>query len=336
MDCHIPVDDFCDAWQADNLEIPEKIPTNDDLDQYFIEIQLETTYPQNEEEEEEDYLQVDLESDTVFFTFWQPCPRLERKNVPNERISSMLTEAGVPLHKQEHLVDRISAEADEIANADYNKVLPFSIQPDMDCLEPAADFCDAWQDKNLKIPKKLPTTDDLDLFFIEIQLESTKEHEEKEEEEEEVAGEEEGEEEVAGYLEVGLESDTVFLKFWQPCPRIESKNLPKERISSMLSEAGVPLHKQENMVDHISAVADEIANAAANKGKKVLPMVVMISVVACPCMERWIQKLRLRRNIKKLAFLKPVDDSGSIYALLNINNDSSRKLFLFKFLSINK
>ncbi|KAG8378954.1 hypothetical protein BUALT_Bualt07G0038200 [Buddleja alternifolia] len=76
---------------------------------------------------------------------------------------------------------------------------------------------------------------------------------------------------------------TDILAFWEPCPRIEHENLPRGKISSMLSKAGVPLHKQEFMVDRISGRADEIANADYNKDKKVLPMIVSISVVACFC-----------------------------------------------------
>ncbi|KAG8379156.1 hypothetical protein BUALT_Bualt07G0058900 [Buddleja alternifolia] len=129
MDCSEPVDDYCEAWQADNLKVPEKIPSTD---HFFIAFQIERTYPlimdiNHEEEAEEEFVRVE---GTDILAFWEPCPRIEHENLPRGKISSMLSKAGVPLHKQEFMVDRISGRADEIANADYNKdkkVLPMIV-----------------------------------------------------------------------------------------------------------------------------------------------------------------------------------------------------------------
>lgn len=137
----------------------------------------------------------------------------------------------------------------------------------MDCNEPVDDYCEAYQTENLKIPEKIPSTDhNLDQFFIIFEVETTSPLIDDQEEDEFVKVE-----------------DTNFLTFWAPCPRLEHENLTKDRISDMLSMAGVPLHKQEFMVDRISTRADEIANAARNKGLRVLPMRVWISVIACLC-----------------------------------------------------
>ncbi|KAL2244259.1 UNVERIFIED_CONTAM: hypothetical protein Sindi_0543900 [Sesamum indicum] len=134
MDCYEPVDDYCDAWQPENLRIPETINPaanyHRNLDQFFIVLEVEKTYPLMNDDEEEVLDQfVEIEG-SDFFTFWASCPRLEHENLSKDTISGMLSRAGVPLHKQEYMVERISGRADEIANADCNKdrrVLPMLV-----------------------------------------------------------------------------------------------------------------------------------------------------------------------------------------------------------------
>ncbi|GFP99362.1 hypothetical protein PHJA_002654100 [Phtheirospermum japonicum] len=131
----------------------------------------------------------------------------------------------------------------------------------MDCYEPVDDYCDAWQSDNLEIPQNTPNLNfNFDQFFIALELEIT-----------------------CPLMEDDCEEDEQKETFWAPCPRIERENLPKDKISSMLSSAGVPMHKQRFMVDRISSRADEIANAAHNENKRILPMVISISIVACSC-----------------------------------------------------
>ncbi|KAL3639638.1 hypothetical protein CASFOL_017545 [Castilleja foliolosa] len=142
----------------------------------------------------------------------------------------------------------------------------------MDCYEPVDDYCNAWQPHNLQIPPNTCNFD-LDQFFIAIELEVTRPVVDDCEEDEQ-------EEENCNFLQV--ESNDLFT-FWAPCPRIEHGNLPNDKISSMLSRAGVPKHKQRFMVDMISSRADEIANAARNEDTRVLPMIISISIVACLC-----------------------------------------------------
>lgn len=128
MDCSVPVDDLCQAWQADNLRIPKETPSDTVSDQFFILFQVETIYPHEDEEEElvvEDFLAV-----SESYTFWAPCPRTERDNLPEEKISDMLSMAGVPLHKQDVMMHTISSRADDIANEPDNKgrrVLPMLV-----------------------------------------------------------------------------------------------------------------------------------------------------------------------------------------------------------------
>ncbi|CAA0840016.1 Unknown protein [Striga hermonthica] len=133
MDCHEPVDDYCDASQADNLQIP---PNSTDSDQFFIAIEVEVTQPSVESSEEEDDDDDDdcapnlRVSDLETLGFWAPCPRTESDNLPESVISGMLSRAGVPLHKQKYMTDRISLRADEIASAARNKearVLPMQV-----------------------------------------------------------------------------------------------------------------------------------------------------------------------------------------------------------------
>ncbi|PIN09195.1 hypothetical protein CDL12_18221 [Handroanthus impetiginosus] len=142
----------------------------------------------------------------------------------------------------------------------------------MDCSEAVEDYCDAWAVGCERIPKNVPSfTDNLDRYFIILEVEKTipKIHNIDKEDHQ-------GE-----FVEV---ESTNSLTFWVSCPRSDKDNLSKEMISSMLTSAGVPLHKQEYMVDKISSQADQIANAECNKGSKILPMFVFISIVACLCM----------------------------------------------------
>ncbi|KAL8457388.1 hypothetical protein ACS0TY_034481 [Phlomoides rotata] len=123
MNCYEAIDDYCDAWEAENLKIPKKTPSSTG-DEFFIALEIETTYPSADED-----MMVEVEGADVF-SFWAPCPRLERKNLTKERISEMLTKARVPRHKQEFMIERISDRADEIANSARNKerrVLPMKV-----------------------------------------------------------------------------------------------------------------------------------------------------------------------------------------------------------------
>lgn len=130
MDCSVPVDDLCSASQADDLPIPEESPSDTDSDQFFIVFEVETIYPREDEEDEDEEVVEDFSAESDSFTFWAPCPRTERDNLSKEKISDMLSMAGVPLHKQDTMVDTISGRADEIANGPRNKgrkVLPMLV-----------------------------------------------------------------------------------------------------------------------------------------------------------------------------------------------------------------
>lgn len=128
MDCWEAVDDYCDVWEAQHLQIVEAIPSCDNnVDQFVIAFEVEKTFPIIEEEEEEDEGMINGEGqlvrveDSKSFTFWVPCPRFKHQNLTKHRISSMLSRVGVALHKQDFMADKISARADEIANAPHNK-----------------------------------------------------------------------------------------------------------------------------------------------------------------------------------------------------------------------
>ncbi|CAI9772457.1 unnamed protein product [Fraxinus pennsylvanica] len=118
-----PLDDYCRAWQAYDLDVP-RIGPGEEGDHFLIQVHMEKTYfPLEEEEDDEekpDYL-LDYDCYTNILTFWEPCGRLECNNLPSNRISYILCEVGVPLHRQGFMLDRISDEADEIANAPFNK-----------------------------------------------------------------------------------------------------------------------------------------------------------------------------------------------------------------------
>ncbi|XP_027124396.1 uncharacterized protein [Coffea arabica] len=134
-----PSDDFCDAWQADHLEIPktdQPAPSDDgddDTQQFFIKFKVELIYPPDITlEDDEDYVLVEfgLESSTSIHQFWAPCKRSDSENLSWDEISTMLTRINVPLHKQPSMLHRISTSANHIANADHNrskKVLPMMV-----------------------------------------------------------------------------------------------------------------------------------------------------------------------------------------------------------------
>ncbi|KAL7098755.1 hypothetical protein ACP275_09G037800 [Erythranthe tilingii] len=132
MDCDVPVDDYCDARQDNNLEIPENIHSTD---HFFIVFEVDTTYPRsfyynNNEEEEEDFEEDEFVRVESTDSLWVRCPRTEHENLSRESISDMLTQAGVPIHKQDSMVDEISDCADEIANSAFNdgvRVLPMLV-----------------------------------------------------------------------------------------------------------------------------------------------------------------------------------------------------------------
>lgn len=123
MNFQTPVDDYCRAWQAFDLDVP-KIKPSEDGDHFFIEVHMEKTYfsldEEDDDEEKPDYL-LDYDCDSSISTFWEPCGRIEHDNLPLNRISKILSEVGVPLHRQGFMMDQISDEADEIANAPFNK-----------------------------------------------------------------------------------------------------------------------------------------------------------------------------------------------------------------------
>ncbi|GER39823.1 SH3 and PX domain-containing protein 2A [Striga asiatica] len=139
----------------------------------------------------------------------------------------------------------------------------------MDCHEPVDDYCHALQADHLQIP---PNSSDSDQFFIAIEVEVTQPSVESDSEDDDGGA-------PPDLRVYHLET----LGLWVPCPRTERGNLPASEISGMLSRAGVPLHKHKYMTGQISLRADEIANAARNKGTRVLPMQVFISIVACSC-----------------------------------------------------
>ncbi|KAL2455283.1 RING-H2 finger protein ATL34-like [Abeliophyllum distichum] len=115
-----PVDDYCRAWQAYDLDIP-KIGSSDKGDHFFIEVHMEKTYFSLEDEEEEPNYLLEYDCDTSISTFWEPCERVERNNLPLKRISKILCEVGVPLHRQDLMLNEISDQADEICNSPHNK-----------------------------------------------------------------------------------------------------------------------------------------------------------------------------------------------------------------------
>ncbi|KAL9155893.1 hypothetical protein ABFS82_09G036100 [Erythranthe guttata] len=133
MDCDVPVDDYCNARQDNNLEIPENIHSTD---HFFIVFEVDTTYPRsfyynnNQEEEEDDFEEDEFVRVESKDSFWVRCPRTEHENLSRDTISDMLTQAGVPIHKQDFMVDAISDCADEIANSAFNdgvRVLPMLV-----------------------------------------------------------------------------------------------------------------------------------------------------------------------------------------------------------------
>lgn len=140
MECitDIPVDDCCNVWLADNLNIPnddQPAPSDDHHHhQFFIQFEVEFLYPPALPlgDDLEDYLLVefDLESSTSIHQFWAPCKRYDHESLSWNVISTMLTRIRVPLHKQPFMLHRISTCADQIANADHNrteKILPMMV-----------------------------------------------------------------------------------------------------------------------------------------------------------------------------------------------------------------
>ncbi|KAL1566291.1 RING-type E3 ubiquitin transferase [Salvia divinorum] len=135
----------------------------------------------------------------------------------------------------------------------------------------ADDYCAAFEAENLEISETNPSIskDGGDQFFITFEVETTLPNDDDDGEEEEIV----------------LVESTKSFTFWAKCPRFKEGNLSRERISMMLSMAGVARHKQGFMIDVVSLRADQIANAARNKGARLLPMMVSISIVACSCYE---------------------------------------------------
>ncbi|KAL9155894.1 hypothetical protein ABFS82_09G036200 [Erythranthe guttata] len=124
MDCSVPVDDLCEATQYEKLEIPERIST---IDEFFILVKVDTVFPTEHEQQQEEFARIE---NTGFLNFWAPCRRIEEGNLSDDVISDMLSTAGVPTHKQESMVEKISNCANEMANAAYNKgrrVLPMLV-----------------------------------------------------------------------------------------------------------------------------------------------------------------------------------------------------------------
>ncbi|KAL9155896.1 hypothetical protein ABFS82_09G036400 [Erythranthe guttata] len=132
MDCGVPVDDYCNARQDNNLEIPENIYSTD---HFFIVFEVDTTYPRsfyynNNQEEDEDIEEDEFVRVENKDSFWVRCPRTKHENLSRDTISDMLSQAGVPVHKQDFMVDAISDCADEIANSAFNdgvRVLPMLV-----------------------------------------------------------------------------------------------------------------------------------------------------------------------------------------------------------------
>ncbi|KAL2548018.1 Uncharacterized protein Fot_09548 [Forsythia ovata] len=89
----------------------------------------------------------------------------------------------------------------------------------------------------------------------------------------------EEEEEEPNYL-LEYDCETSISTFWESCGRVERNNLPLNIISKILCEVGVPLHRQDLMLNEISDRADEICNSPDNKNEKILSMIVSISIVA--------------------------------------------------------
>ncbi|KAG6386105.1 hypothetical protein SASPL_154993 [Salvia splendens] len=136
----------------------------------------------------------------------------------------------------------------------------------------ADDYCAAFEAENLEISETNPSInkDGSDQFFMTFEVETTSP----------IDGDEE--------QFVRVESTESFT-FWAKCPRFKAGNLSRERISMMLTRAGVARHKQGVMIDIISGRADQIANTARYRAERLLPMQVSISVVACDCYEEEVE-----------------------------------------------
>ncbi|KAI5683677.1 hypothetical protein M9H77_04905 [Catharanthus roseus] len=117
-------DDSCEAFQADDIKIPERKLSEDDH-QFYIAFQVKFSYPPAYQlEDEDDYMVVisGLESASFSGDLWAKCKFLESGNLSWNEISKKLSNFRIPLHKQPFMVHRISACADEIARKDYNKI----------------------------------------------------------------------------------------------------------------------------------------------------------------------------------------------------------------------
>ncbi|KAL3634514.1 hypothetical protein CASFOL_021568 [Castilleja foliolosa] len=138
----------------------------------------------------------------------------------------------------------------------------------MDCEVPVDDLLEVYQGNELKIPKTIPSScaNADQCFFINLEVELMF-----------PVDDDDDEFESARYV------GTDTYKFWAPCLKVEHGNLAKDMITSMLTKAGIPMHKQEGMAESISWHADMIANAAHNKDVRVLPMMVKTSIIACWC-----------------------------------------------------
>ncbi|KAL3629570.1 hypothetical protein CASFOL_026792 [Castilleja foliolosa] len=127
MDCDVPIDDIYDVYEGHNLEIPETIPsTCANADQcFFIKLEVELTWPVDDDE-----FGTVHHVGTDSYEYWAPCLKTEHENLAKDEITSMLTKAGIPKHKQDEMVDSISWDVDRIAKSPYNKdvrVLPILV-----------------------------------------------------------------------------------------------------------------------------------------------------------------------------------------------------------------
>ncbi|CAK9158686.1 unnamed protein product [Ilex paraguariensis] len=129
-----PIDDYCDAWQADYTIIPNTQP-NTSRKQFYTKVQVEFTYPVLAHEEDEEYeedsllLNNGVEGINHVMEFWIPENELV-SNSSQSTISSMLSQVGVPLERQPFMIHRISDCAQKMASAVHNlgrKVLPMMV-----------------------------------------------------------------------------------------------------------------------------------------------------------------------------------------------------------------
>ncbi|EPS61692.1 hypothetical protein M569_13108 [Genlisea aurea] len=131
MDCDVPVDDLITILQPDNFTIP-KPPDYinvDSGDSYLcIVVDVETMIPWDEYEHPFFNLD-DIEVFSTSRTYWEPCHR----SLSHEKISGMLLEAGVPVHKQYGMPEQVAAFVDEVItkHGSAEKIIPILVQVDI-------------------------------------------------------------------------------------------------------------------------------------------------------------------------------------------------------------